>query len=366
MRLIDERDTTFSRMALVEGSDRYRECYARRPELEARDREVRNAPMKGILSRMRPDACFDGLPDRQAALEHIVDGNVAMIFASTEMIEKAPISARRIAIPPEEITPVIKEVALYFGADIVGIVEMQDEHFYTHHGHSMGGKYGEPVDKSLRYAIVLAVEMDRDMINRAPHLEEILATDRGYRDVALAGCGAAIHLKSLGYRAFLNTVATYNAPLVRLARDAGLGQIGRHGMLITKKHGSRVRLGAVMTDMPLLPDGRIDFGLEKFCMRCGNCARNCIGGAISEGQPVDEDGQLRWTYEDTNCMEVWKRVGTDCGICIASCPFSHNIEEDLIDSIKDDPMVIEKIIRDFRLRFGRRPVNKDKLKIAQL
>ncbi len=366
MRLIDERDTTFSRMALVEGSDRYREYYERCPELEARDKEVRDAPMTGMLSRMKPDACFDGLPDGQAAVEHIVDGNVAMIGASMEMVEKAPVSTRSIAIPPEQITPVIKEVALYYGADIVGTVEMTDGHFYTHHGRSMGGKCGEPVDKSLRYAIVLAVEMDRDMINRAPHLEEILATDRGYRDIALAGCGVAIYMKSLGYRAFLNTVASYNAPLVRLARDAGLGQIGRHGMLVTTKYGSRVRLGTVMTDMPLLPDGRIDFGLEEFCKRCGICAENCIGNAISEGQPVNDEGQLRWAYDDTNCMEVWKKVGTDCGICLASCPFSHNIEEDLIDSIKDDPAVIDQIIADFRVRFGKRPFTKDKLGIARL
>ena len=366
MRPIDERDTTFSRMALVEGTDQYREYYERRPEFEARDKEVRDASFAGILSRMMPDACFDEVPDRLAALEHIVDGNVAMIFASMEMVKKAPISARRLGIPPDEITPIIKEVALYYGADMVGIVKMRDEHFYTHHGRKMAGKYGDLVGKSLRYAIVLAVEMDRDMINRAPHLEEILATDRGYRDAALAGAGVAIHLKSLGYHAFLNTDACYNAPLVRLARDAGLGQIGRHGMLITKRYGSRVRLGAVMTDMPLVPDKKVDFGLDEFCKRCDNCSRSCPGAAISGGEPVDDEGQLRWGYDDANCMEVWKKVGTDCGICIASCPFSHNIDEELINSMKDDPAVIDRIIADYRQRFGSRPLVEEKLPIARL
>ncbi|MCD6328705.1 hypothetical protein J7M28_14300 [bacterium] len=355
MRLIDERDTTFSRMALVEGSDRYREYYGRYPELEARDREVRNVPMTGPLSRMKPDACFDDVPDRLAAIEHFVDGNVAMLFASMEMVEKAPVSTRKIAIAPDEITPIIKKVALYYGADIVGIVKMQDEHFYTHCGRSMGGEYGEPVDKSLRYAIVLAVEMNKEMINRAPHIDEILATDRGYRDIALAGCGLAIYLKSIGYRAFLNTFGSYSAPLVRLARDAGLGQIGRHGMLVTTKYGSRVRLGAVMTDLPLLLDEQIDFGLLDFCMRCDICATSCIGNAISKGQAIDDDGQIRWGFEDASCMEVWKRVGTDCGICLACCPFSHNVQEDLINSIKGNSAVIDRIIADSHMRLGKRP-----------
>ena len=36
-------------------------------------------------------------------------------------------------------------------------------------------------------------------------------------------------------------------------------EYGRHGLLITKEFGPRVRLGKIFTDMPLAPDQPIQF-----------------------------------------------------------------------------------------------------------
>ncbi|MDP7525576.1 MAG: reductive dehalogenase domain-containing protein, partial [Dehalococcoidales bacterium] len=38
------------------------------------------------------------------------------------------------------------------------------------------------------------------------------------------------------------------------AMQAGLGQLGRHSMLITPRFGANLRLGQIITDMPLIPD----------------------------------------------------------------------------------------------------------------
>ena len=365
MRAFDERDTIFSRVALCEGTPRYKEYYARRPELEDVDRQIREMPRKGMFRQMRPGSDSSSTGDRELAVQLIVKSSMELLDTLQEKGEKAQVSPRRIKIPLEEVTPFVKEVARHCGADLVGTIEMADHHFYTHHG-ERSPDHGLPVDRSLRYAIILAVETDRDMINRAPHVEEMLATIRGYRDVAYVGCGLTLYLKSLGYNAFLNTVRRYNAPLVPLARDAGLGQIGRHGMLITRQFGPRVRLGAVMTDLPLLSDRPVDFGLTDFCKRCGKCAKNCIGSAISAGGPGKRDGRPRWDFIDTNCMTIWRRVGTDCGVCLSTCPFSQGVDPETFDRIADGPKAIDQILADYEARHGDRPYIKDKLPIAQL
>jgi len=366
MKKVDERDTVFSRMRLCEGTNEYEDYYRRHADTEQADRKLRQMPRKAMFRQLRPGFESDPAPDSELAVQLIARGNMAMVRACIHTATNTDVSPRKLTFPPAEVTPFIKQVARHCGADLVGTIEMRDDHFYTHHGHETGKTYGEPVDRSLRYAVVLAVETDREMINRAPHTEQMLATTKGYADVAAVGAKLAVYLKSLGYGAFLNTVFGYNAPLVPLARDAGLGQIGRHGLLVTREYGPRVRLGAVMTDLPLLSDEPVDFGLGEFCKRCGKCAANCIGKAISPDQPESANGQPHWPFDPVACYTIWKRIGTDCGICLSSCPFSQPIAPELLDRIRTDPAAIDQILADHTARYGKRPYTKDKLPIAQL
>lgn len=365
MKPVDERDTVFSRMRLREGTPEYEEYYSRRPELEQADREVRQMPVKGMFGQIRGNSA-EGAPDRQLAVQAIVRGQMGSVRKCIETARNAEVSPRKLDIPPAEITPKIKQVARHFGADLVATLAMRDEHFYSHHGFETGKACGQAVDRGLRYAVVLAVETNREMINRAPHAEQMLATVKGYADVAAVGCKLAIYLKALGYGAFLNTVFGYNAPLVGLARDAGLGQIGRHGLLITREHGPRVRLGAVMTDLPLTSDGPVDFGLVEFCRRCGKCAADCLGKAIPAGQPREADGEHYWPTDPLACYTIWRRTGTDCGVCLATCPFSQGVDREQFDRIRQDPAVIDEILAAHDARYGRPPHIKEPLPIARL
>jgi epoxyqueuosine reductase len=42
--------------------------------------------------------------------------------------------------------------------------------------------------------------------------------------------------------------------LIPAAVSAGLGELGKHGSLINKEHGSIIRLSCVRTDLPLTPN----------------------------------------------------------------------------------------------------------------
>ena len=121
-------------------------------------------------------------------------------------------------------------------------------------------------------------------------------------------------------------------------RAAGLGDIGRMGLLMTPRLGPRVRIGVVTTDIPLIPAApRDDLSMLDFCSICKKCATNCPVGAIPHGDRVEMDHGRRWVIDDETCFRYWNAVGTDCATCMKVCPYSH----------PDNPMhnLVRKAIR---------------------
>ena len=112
--------------------------------------------------------------------------------------------------------------------------------------------------------------------------------------------------------------------------DAGLGQVGRNGLLITPELGPRVRICKVFTDLPLKPDNPVDFGVTEFCKVCKRCAQACEVDAISmETEPTwtpacdaNNPGALKWYVDTTKCHNFWYDNGTECATCIAVCPYN--------------------------------------------
>lgn len=84
-----------------------------------------------------------------------------------------------------------------------------------------------------------------------------------------------------GYRAF-----TDSAPVLEkaLARNAGLGWIGKHSNLINPKAGSWFFLGELYTNLPLPIDAPFT---ENHCGRCSACIDICPTGAIIGPHQVD-------------------------------------------------------------------------------
>lgn len=107
------------------------------------------------------------------------------------------------------------------------------------------------------------------------------------------------------------------------ATRAGLGWIGRHCQLVTRKFGSWVRLGTVFTDMDL-PLGK---PMERsFCGRCTHCVEACPAGALTGA--LWSPGLAREDILDVRACDRWKKEnyphlheGHVCGICSAVCPF---------------------------------------------
>jgi epoxyqueuosine reductase QueG len=96
------------------------------------------------------------------------------------------------------------------------------------------------------------------------------------------------------------------------------------GLLMSPRLGPRLRLGVVTTDAELLPDGRKpDATVIDFCNICKKCAENCPSRSIPFDDRQEINGALLWKIDSDACFHYWNIIGTDCGRCMAVCPYSH-------------------------------------------
>ncbi|MBS3751645.1 MAG: 4Fe-4S dicluster domain-containing protein [Anaerolineales bacterium] len=308
----DEREIMFARARLEPGSPAYKEYYRLHPEHKNKDDETRAKP--GLLS---PQAQFTDLLHTAATeasfqftetLRHAVDG---------------PLNPDRKSFSSQEMTAYIKTLAKYYGALDVGITHLKPYHIYTHIGRG-SGSYGAPVELPHTHAIAFTVEMDFEMTRAAPYPPLTMESGMQYGQAAQIAVQLASAIRNLGYQARAHIDGNYRviAPLV--ARDAGLGEIGRMGILMTDGSGPRVRLGAVTTTLALETDSYTpNTAVIDFCNICQKCAQNCPSQSIPFGPRKENDGALQWKINPDSCFRYWTVVGTDCGRCMSVCPFSH-------------------------------------------
>lgn len=198
--------------------------------------------------------------------------------------------------------------------------------------------------------------MKKDMINRGPMIAEVIETSKCYVDVSIIGMILSYYIRSIGYEARNHMDGNYLLMPALVARDAGLGEIGRNTILTTKEYGSRVRLGVVSTNLELDIDEPISFGLEDFCRLCKHCSYTCPSQSLSNETERENNGTLNWTIEQETCYIKWQYLGTDCGMCIASCPFSQEIESiKNVESFKDNEALITAVLEEFRKKYGKKP-----------
>jgi len=165
--------------------------------------------------------------------------------------------------------------------------------------------------------------MDFDIIGCAPHSPTAFESMMEYAKATFISIQIASYIANLGYSATANHLRHYELVLVPLAVDAGLGELGRIGYLMTKEFGPRVRLGAVSTDLALIPDQPVDIGVEDFCKICKKCAVCCPSRSIPFEDQAVNNGILRWKLDEESCFNYWGNCGTDCNICMRVCPWSH-------------------------------------------
>jgi ferredoxin len=219
---------------------------------------------------------------------------------------------------PVQMSSYIKRAAALFGASLTGICNVNTNWLYA----------DTEIPDKCTHAVVMAIEMDTEGIATSPAIPAAAATGVGYSRMGFVLALLGEFIRNLGHTAI--QCGNDTGLSVPLAIDAGLGQLGRHGLLITPQYGSRVRLCKIFTDLPIQEDQPIDFGVTEYCRRCKQCAEACEVDAISmEDEPTftpacksNNLGVLKWPVNAERCYEFWCNNGGDCSTCIAVCPYT--------------------------------------------
>ena len=297
----DERDTLFSRMELHAGSPQYDDYYRRNPERKARDDAFR------AIQTEFPDTI---------ALRSMIDATFSLL-EKMRPLARGMAASERCKVSPEEGTALLQACAESYGAVLFGTAQLGDACFYSTRGR--GDEYGQPVEVPGKQGIVFAVTMNPEEIAEAPNPRAAAEVVNGYMRVAVIGLVVAETIRQWGWNASCTMDGRADVVWPVAARFAGLGSIGRSGLLLTDDYGPCVRLGAVLTDMPLSRTPRKPCTASNLCLTCKKCAVMCPAKAIDD--TISDKGQFG-KVDDDACFAKWKEYGTDCGLCIANCPLT--------------------------------------------
>ena len=343
---IDERDTMFSRNELVPGTETFEAYYQRKPENRKPDDEFRKKA--GLLQpgttqyRPAPFASANASFETIEALRDRVNG---------------PVSKKETRLNPVEISNYIKKWSRKLGAVDCGITELKEYHLY-----SVGGRQerrDKPVRNTHKYAIAFTVEMSREMLSTAPAAPVVMESGQQYLNAGIIALQVATFIRNLGYEARAHIDGNYEVVCPLVARDAGLGELGRMGLLMTPRLGPRVRISVVTTNLPLVTDKPLhDYSVIDFCTICKKCADACPSQAISFAPQTEINGVKRWQINQEKCFTLWCTLGTDCGRCISVCPYAHpdNLLHNLVRAGIKNSSVFRKLALQLDDYFyGRKP-----------
>ena len=264
-------------------------------------------------------------PDRQThgKLQQVVtdyhrqSAAVRKYFSSTppggrgpKTVAQAPTPASR---TPAAWAQLVKTCALENESDIVGITKMEPLYVYE------GYEIAEP------WVILIGVAMDYDELNQAPPSFEnptaAVVVAKEYNRAARSCRELANYILGEGYyaKAWQGPYASA-LNMIPAALEAGLGELGKHGSIINRELGSRFRLSAVTTDMPLVPDRPDQFGIDDYCTRCNACSNACPPDAIYEQKQMVR-GVQKWYVDFDKCIPFFGEA-LGCAACIVKCPWS--------------------------------------------
>ena len=241
----------------------------------------------------------------------------------------------------KETNKYIKKAAHFFGAGPTGVAKLNERWFYSKSSYLgypeiiFSEKHDKPVrtekacyiPKKMNRVIVMTTPTDGMLLKYSPTTTGGLGTSHGYsRMVELAGKMAEF-IRLLGYNAIPTVDCASN--IVPQAIDAGLGELGRNGLLVNPELGQNLRITTVVTDMPLAPDKPIKFGVAEFCKTCKKCAKLCPSQSISMDDdttyevacPSNNPGMKKYYVNTWSCLNFWVK-SAGCSNCIAVCPYS--------------------------------------------
>ena len=170
----------------------------------------------------------------------------------------------------------------------------------------------------FEHAICLALEQDYWQTQTIPSMEAEFAHFGTYEEEGAYAIELAEYIRSLGYRAQIHSPNDNSAAYIPMFVEAGLGQLGANGQLLSPHFGSRSRLMIISTDAVVTYDEPVDYGLHKFCEICQVCVNRCPGRALVKDKVWWRGAEKHKLMYD-RCRPVMATY-EGCGVCMLVCP----------------------------------------------
>ena len=243
---------------------------------------------------------------------------------------KGKVNANRVDVTdPAAMTRHIKAVARTMGADVVAVAKAHPSFLYAGSRYVQDGaaqdehehKTPEELVRKFPYVIVTTTAWDYDKLQAHRHF----IGDAAYHVSQMKGVlilkALEGYVKELGYTAVRGVVTPQAAGVA-----SGIGELGRNGLVINKTFGARIHMpDPILTDLPLVPDGPVDIGVEDFCKICRKCAVNCPTNSITFGDKVVHNGIEKYKINWLTCYKLRPYTHehwVSCLSCATVCPFT--------------------------------------------
>ncbi len=133
------------------------------------------------------------------------------------------------------------------------------------------------------------------------------------------------------YKGMVDTGALVDTAV---ARRAGIGFIGKNGLVISKEFGSYMFLGELITNLDIEPDQPVDYD----CGDCNRCVTACPTSCLIGDGTMNAKRCLSFQTQDKGIMdlEFRKKIKTviyGCDICQICCPYNKGLDNPLATDI---------------------------------
>ncbi|MDQ7903883.1 reductive dehalogenase domain-containing protein [Phytohabitans sp. ZYX-F-186] len=211
------------------------------------------------------------------------------------------------AADPAALTAALRAEAARLGLSAIGVTHYDKKYNFAEY-------YGLNVGDTI---IVGILEQNYDSTQTAPSIRAEKAALTTYAELEDRMRLLATWIHAQGYKArpegFVGE--SMNIPY---AVQAGLGQLGLNGQLLSPHAGSRARLHVMSTDAPFVHDEPVDYGIEGICDNCQICVRRCPPGAIPAARK-DSRGVMKAKLNTKRCLPVMGKTA-GCSVCMKVCP----------------------------------------------
>ena len=210
----------------------------------------------------------------------------------------------------EDVTEVIRQKARALGYGEVGFTNFDRHYVYQ-------SRRGD-LRPDMPHAICLALEQEYAPTQTIPSVEAEAAQGVVYERQGELAKELVECIRSLGYKAQVSGPTWHYGPMIPMFVEAGLGQLGANGQLLSPHFGSRARLQIILTNAKVTHDKPVDYGINNYCRLCQVCVYRCPGRAL-QGQRLWYRGILKNKVIFKRCRPVMARYD-GCGVCMKVCP----------------------------------------------